>query len=525
MIRILDDGLDTMVANAQRRASLRCAVMLAVAAITVLILPWRLCAIWLGAMLSAEIWARFARSVLFRNQRGTSLARLAHLATAGAVLGGWMTMGYFLWTSGAPAGAVSAAALWLSIIFFGQNYAMDSAAGLVVTGAAPALAMLGIVALAPNPMASGVGPVWALLALAVALAAEGAARGLLARRRFADAQGRIVDSEARYRVLADNVTDVIGLTRLDGKRLYMSPSVEQALGYTPEEMLAAANFDHVHPEDRPDMLARMADMVGRDGRETMEYRVLRRDGTVCWVETSFAVADMGKPGEPPTVVSVSRKIDARKSLERDLIEARKKAEAAAAAKSDFLANMSHELRTPLNAIVGFSGLLEASRTLSAQDSRHAGLIHDASATLMEVVNGILDFSKLEAGAVELETHPFDPLEQARAVIALVADQAAAKGLALAVKAEGEDSALVGDAPRLRQVLLNFVANAVKFTSDGSVGITVRQSSAAEGARRLRFEVKDSGIGVPPDQLAAIFERFTQGDLSVSRRFGGTGLGL
>ncbi len=524
-MRILDDGLDKMAANTERATAIRCLVSMAVAAITSFVLPWKLSVEWLLSMYAIEAWGLFARSFIFRRRRGTRIARLAHLLTAGLVSLGWLILGYFLWTSGAPAAPVCAAALWLSVIYFGQTNAIDSPVGLLVTGASPAAGMLLIVALSSNQLDSSVGPVWALLALAVAFAGEGASRGLIARRRYSDAQGRIVDSEARYRVLADNVTDIIALTRLDGKRLYMSPSIEQALGYTAEEVLAASDFNSIHSEDLPEVKARMAAMAEHGGRETMEYRVLHKDGRTLWVETSFAVAEMGAADDLPTFVSVTRQIDVRKAMERELIDAREKAEAAAAAKSEFLANMSHELRTPLNAIIGFSGLLKNSSALSAGDGRHARLIHDASATLLEIVNSVLDFSKLEAGAVALEAQPFDSLDQARAVAALVRDQATAKGLEIAISFTGDPGAVVGDAPRLRQVLLNLLANAVKFTAEGQVEIRVSQTPAGPDSRRLRFEVKDSGIGIAEDQLAAIFERFTQGDVSVSRRFGGTGLGL
>jgi signal transduction histidine kinase/CheY-like chemotaxis protein len=230
------------------------------------------------------------------------------------------------------------------------------------------------------------------------------------------------------------------------------------------------------------------------------------------------------------LMSVSRNINARKALETELMGARRRAEDAAAAKSDFLANMTHELRTPLNAIIGFSGLLKGSPRLVSEDARHVGLIHEASETLLELVNSVLDFSKLDAGAVELEAKPFDPAAPARAVAGLLAEQAAERGLTLSVATEGEISPLVGDPQRLRQVLLNFLSNALKFTQGGGITVTVRQSRAADGADgeargRLRVEVADTGIGVSPDQIAHLFDRFTQADASISREYGGTGLGL
>jgi signal transduction histidine kinase/AmiR/NasT family two-component response regulator len=209
----------------------------------------------------------------------------------------------------------------------------------------------------------------------------------------------------------------------------------------------------------------------------------------------------------------------------DLAEARERAETAAAAKAEFLANMTHELRTPLNAIIGFAGVLEGARDLPAASRRHAGLINAASATLLGVVNEVLDFSKLESGAFELDPQPFEPAAIAAQVLAMVEDQALSRGLELRLIGDGPGGRLLGDAARLRQVLLNLVGNALKFTAEGYVEVQVAQAHIDEAHRRLRIEVRDSGIGVPEEQQRAIFERFSQADASVTRRFGGTGLGL
>jgi CheY-like chemotaxis protein len=186
--------------------------------------------------------------------------------------------------------------------------------------------------------------------------------------------------------------------------------------------------------------------------------------------------------------------------------------------------MTHELRTPLNAILGFSGVLRTSKSLTPQDARHVELIHDASATLLGVVGDVLDYSKLEAGAFELDPQPFDPAAATRSAVAMIGDQAAAKGLALTAEIDGAMPSVIGDAPRLRQVLLNFLSNAVKFTRDGGVEVVCACRIEADRCH-LRWEVRDTGIGIPDDQADAVFMRFTQADASVSRQFGGTGLGL
>jgi CheY-like chemotaxis protein len=213
------------------------------------------------------------------------------------------------------------------------------------------------------------------------------------------------------------------------------------------------------------------------------------------------------------------------ALETELVEARHRAEDAAAAKSEFLANMTHELRTPLNAIIGFSEVLRRSNRLAVEDKRHVSLVHDASLALLELVTSILDFSKLEAGGVELEAHAFDPAAPPRAVLDLLAGQAEAKDIWTSLETEGVIRPLVGDDGKIRQVLLNLVSNALKFTHAGGVKVRVIQSPVDQTRDLLRIEVADTGIGIPAHQIEHLFDRFTQADASVSREYGGTGLGL
>jgi PAS domain S-box-containing protein len=523
MRALLDDGLDELAAKTYQGFPQRMATTAIVAALASNLLPWQSCALFLVAQSISEGICLLASRRQFLGFKATPRQRLIQLSTVGFGCISWMTLGALLWSSGTAAGAVTGMMLWLSVIFFAQTHAYQSPLGFVVGGALPGAGILiWCLAFAPNPLNMPKFPVFGLMIMSLAFASDAVVRALAARRKLEEAQTRLRTSEVQYRMLADNITDVIALNDLDGRRRYMSPSIERTMGYSVDELFSTQNYTFLHPDDAAWVPRELAAMVERGGEMTLQYRIVHKAGHPVWVETSFGLV---QAGDATQIISVSRPIDARKALETELVEARQRAEDAAAAKSDFLANMTHELRTPLNAIVGFSGILRRSPRLEAQDAHHAALIHDASTTLLELVNSVLDFSRLEAGAVEVEARPFDPETPVRAIAALMNEQASAKGLTLTVETRGEIAPLLGDASRIRQVLLNFVSNAIKFTAEGGVTLTLIQQEADNDCGRMRVEVADTGIGVTPQQIEQLFERFTQADASVSRQYGGTGLGL
>ncbi|WP_297506317.1 PAS domain-containing hybrid sensor histidine kinase/response regulator [uncultured Caulobacter sp.] len=335
-----------------------------------------------------------------------------------------------------------------------------------------------------------------------------------------DAVAKYREADRLYRLLGDNLTDHVALWSPKGERIYSSPSITRITGYSHEEFMALPPTAMVSEADFKRVQKIIASLTPGGEPQSADYQCFRKDGTSIWLESAYSVLGDGSG----ILLATSRDITERKRLELDIAKALEAAETASAAKSDFLANMTHELRTPLTAIIGFAEVLRRSRDLSPTAGRQVGHILDASNTLLSVVNDVLDFSRLEAGGLELDPAPFDPAAMASSCAALVEERATAKGLVVAVKAASDLAPMNLDGPRLSQVLLNFLSNAVKFTAQGS--ITVSLSQTVEGdAAVLRAEVKDTGIGIAPEHRDNIFDRFSQADAAVSRRFGGTGLGL
>ena len=355
----------------------------------------------------------------------------------------------------------------------------------------------------------------------------GVFRDITDRRNAEEAS---LESESRYRLLAETTSDVITRLSLDFKRVYVSPACRELFGYEPEEMIGSQPSDFIHPDDAPPVLHLAKSLVegGVPGdRGTVTYRAQHKNGHWVWIEAVINLMRDSTTGMPSSLVCVLRDVSERQQQARELEAARDEAEKAARIKSEFLASMSHELRTPLNSIIGFSGLMIRSGELKSPTmERYARLVEGASTTLLAIVNDVLDVSKIEAGEFELDPHPFNVQSLVEDAVELVAHEAGAKGLSLSVHCDPNIPALlVGDANRLRQVLLNLLSNAVKFTSNGRVTVSATLLESNPSRHRLAFAVEDTGIGIPIDKHHRLFKRFSQVDGSTARQFGGTGLGL
>ncbi|MET3666054.1 PAS domain S-box protein [Caulobacter sp. 1776] len=334
----------------------------------------------------------------------------------------------------------------------------------------------------------------------------------------------LADSEARYRLLADNASDMI--TRFDAKSviLFMSPASEAMLGFRPEQMLGKRVIDFVHPDDQPAVLAYYAALVAAGpgvAAEPFQFRCRCKDGRWLWVEGQPTLFFDPDTGALTAIQDVVRDISTRKAMEAALEAARAEAETAANVKAEFLSNMSHELRTPLTAVLGFSRLIAEQPELTATTRGFVERVSSAGKALLSTINDILDFSKLEAGQVEIVRQACEPGPLINETLELFSLEADEKGVAL--RGRGLDELptwlkLASD--RVRQILLNLIGNAVKFTEAGEVVVEAEHHHG-----RLRLAVRDSGAGIPAERLDALFKRFSQVDGSSTRRHGGTGLGL
>ncbi len=307
----------------------------------------------------------------------------------------------------------------------------------------------------------------------------------------------------------------------DHKVTSWNPAAEKLFGYSREEAIGqdvdslVASTAAVHHE-----ALRLNQQTMEAGEMQLTTRRTRKDGSLVNVDVRAAPIRVG--GEVVGLYALYHDIS-------ELQGAREQAEAATKAKSAFLAMMSHEIRTPLNAVIGMTGLLLDTDLTPGQRS-YAEVIRSSGDALMAVIAGILDFSKIEAGRLELESGPFDLRNCVESALELVAASASSKKLELAYfMAPGMPGVIVGDATRLRQIVVNLLNNAVKFTDKGEVVLSVDDAALAPGdpggKHRLHFAVRDTGIGIPKDRLNRLFESFSQLDASTTRRYGGTGLGL
>ena len=455
---------------------------------------------------------------------------LSSLALAGLVMTVAMTTG----------GIESFAAIWLVVVPFeaalsASRRVVALASALALTCAAMLIAF-GYFGMLPTPelntvsrsifMAFGVASA-TLYAAGLAFGAESLARTSVAL---------LYVEEDRYRLLARNMSDVISRHRRNGAVQFISPAAETMLGAPVSRLLGHGLFDRVHVVDRPAYLTALSDAARGGEARSVEFR-LKRDAPrgsergslvdFIWIEMRCRPLEQASDTTAmldAEVVAVMRDVTDRKIQEQALDLARTAAEQADASKTRFLATMSHELRTPLNAVIGFSEMIVQEDVLmvdAARRKEYAQLINDSGQHLLSVVNGILDMSKMESGNFEISPEPFAPRAALLNCCNLLALKARDNAIDLVSRAPEDLPDMTGDPRAFKQIVLNLVSNAIKFTERGG---RVTVSASVEGSR-LMLRVTDNGVGIAADDLKRIGDPFFQAGKTYQRRHEGTGLGL
>jgi two-component system, cell cycle sensor histidine kinase DivJ len=330
--------------------------------------------------------------------------------------------------------------------------------------------------------------------------------------------------------LASLGPDFYSLHRANGDAVHVGANARRVLRHEPRQVAGAGFLSLVHVQDRVAVAKAIGDCLANGDFQKVQFRIMppRNSGdelSVRWFEMRCepmpVTADKKLNG---LALAVTKDISERRSLENELNRQREKSENANIAKSRFLANMSHELRTPLNAILGFSELLQSNaiREMAPErSSEYISLIHSSATHLLAVVNGILDMSKIEAGKYEIVAEPFDLAETLRSSCAMLKDQADRKGIRLCVGDMDGLPELTADPRAIRQVVINLVSNAIKFTGEGGkIDVLARRSG-----RSIAFSVDDNGIGISPEHLECLGQPFYQADSRYDRKYEGSGLGL
>ena len=348
--------------------------------------------------------------------------------------------------------------------------------------------------------------------------------------KYKESQDLLQKSEAKFRALGESAPDCIFLADRIGQWVYCNSPWTKMTGMTSTESMGHGWIRALHPEDKVRILEQW-DQALRERKDlSQEFRLITDTGKVRWVACRTAPAqyepgEPDEPGEPGGYAGSIKDISSYKEVEEALRRAKTDAEAAVRAKSEFLAKMSHEIRTPMNGVIGMTNLLSDTE-MTSQQREYTDTVRRSAESLLLLINDVLDFSKVEARRLIFETIDFNLQETIEGSLELLAETAQAKNIELAGFVLADvPTQLRGDPGRLRQVFVNLVSNAVKFTDYGEVVVSVANLAETETHVDLRLEVRDTGIGIPAEVQPRLFQVFSQADSSTTRKYGGTGLGL
>ncbi len=482
---------------------------------------WRTPALWLAGIAALAVGAHLYSARLERRGRAGAINPFTWLASAGYSAAALYLVYFF-------GGAAQTLGVTLYGVVMFQILARDYASPkrLAANLAAPILSMVLVQAYATMLLLQN-DHAWRIITLlASPLVVFRAFRAVQknlnqARRQEREALALLTESETRYRLFAERSPDIILRYDTTGRIEYVSPAA-RGYGYEPDALVGHNVAELVDPRDRARNDVFMADLAA--GRPTPKgaenvWRSWAAGGAPLAFEgaTSVLYDDQGRV---IGAMSALRDVTARVALEDELRARRAEAEAANEAKSAFLATMSHEIRTPLNGVLGMARAM-AGDELSPVQRKRLEVVCQSGESLLSLLNDVLDLAKVEAGKLELETEPFDIGEVVESARAMFAGVAEGKGLTLEVVVDkAARGTYLGDAVKTRQIITNLVANALKFTEQGSVKVAVARTRSG-----IAIRVRDTGIGIAADRVGHLFRKFEQADASTTRRYGGTGLGL
>ena len=364
---------------------------------------------------------------------------------------------------------------------------------------------------------------WEPAEVALLRAAAAAIAAFQERRQV---EAALLQSEKKYRSVVESIKEVIFQLDAEGRWLFLNPAWSEITGFACEETRGRPFAEYLHPEDAAPVAEQFAALLA--GTATVcrrEARLLTAEGDFHWFEIDATAFD-GGPNEAIGILGTLIDIGGSKQAAEALALARDRAIEASQLKSEFMAMISHEIRTPMNGIVGLTDLL-LETDLNAEQHEYLTLLQSSAESLMKVITDVLDFSKIESGTMRIETVSFLVPEVVQTVVDLFRMPATKKGLEICVRLDNRlrNFPVQGDPDRLRQVLLNLVGNAIKFTHLGRIEVAAALIEKPDGRTLLRCTVADTGIGISPEDLHRLFQPFTQLDGSTTRRYGGTGLGL